>query len=609
MNVWRFAVLSLFLFILGLAPALSQGFDVTVLDSGNAPLPLTVETTNVIQDLKQQIFVARAYPVAQQILVFAGGQLADASTVAENNISTNDVLYLTVDSGLPLDISSISATSGTVDIVSTQMIAGVTQIIEQSPSMLVSPIVWWNATEGLATSSGTNWNLAMPPGAESSFYRIRERDPRPAVTEYPGYELVWSDEFEGPGINATNWWHQLGDGSLYGLPPGWGNAELQTYTNAAENACIVGDGEGNSVLLIQAIPGAGSNEYTSARLVTDGLQAFRYGRIEARIRLPYSQGAFPAFWMLGTNQPVVNWPGCGEIDIMEMLGNQEDEIHGTAIYVNEDHLLASTSGTDTNTLELFSDDYHIYGIDWTPSNITWHIDGAAHHTAPLSDDMKEFQRGFYLLINLAVGGEWPGYPDSSSVFPMRMFVDYVRVYRDLSLVDPGEPPLDIDEETLNAFLFDASDAIQEGFAPFEDVDTIVYGPAAPTIDSSTNAVDGIWSVEATYPGTSWGGMYFQLTTPQDMSAYSNGNLVVALKVPGSLTAFEVKLESPGQQSGSVNLFDYTPVPINADFVEYTIPLADFTAQNFDLSSVSIPFALWNPDGAAVVLIDNIHFTP
>ena len=581
----------------------------TVIEPENAPLPLTVETTNVIQDLKQQIFVARGYPVVQQVLVHDGSRLADTSTVAENNITTDDLLYLTLDIGVPLNISAISATSDTVEIVTTQMIAGVTYVIEQSPSLSLSPIVWWNEAEDLATSSSTNWNFAMPQEADSSFYRIRERDPRPPVTEYPGYELVWHDEFEGPGINPTNWWHQSGDGSLYGLPAGWGNAELQTYTNAAENSCIVGDGEGNSVLLIQAIPGASSNEYTSARLVTSGLQGFRYGRIEARIRLPYSQGAFPAFWMMGTNQPVVNWPGCGEVDIMEMIGNDEDTVHGTVFYVDENHLVATTTGSETITSGLFSDDYHTYGIDWTPTNITWHVDGVAYRATSYSDDMKEFQRGFYLLMNLAVGGEWPGYPDASSVFPMRMFVDYVRVYTDLSLVDPGEPPLDIDEETLNAFLFDASDAIQEGFTPFENVDTIVYGPSAPVIAPSSNAVDGVWSVQATYDGLSWGGMYFQLATPADMSAYSNGNLVVALKVPGNLTAFEVKLESPSQQSGSVNLFDYTPVPINADFVEYTIPLADFTAQNFDLSSVSVPFALWNPSGAAEVLIDNIHFTP
>ena len=595
-------------------------------------MPLTVEGTNIIEDVKQQIFVARGYPVAQQVLVYDGRRLADTSphynsTVAENGISTNDLLYLTVDAGLPLTISSISTITGMVEVVSSNMTAGLTHALEQSPSLV--PTVWSNVLEDIVILPAPTWLLPLPPNSES-FYRIRVIDTVPPVTEYPGYELVWNDEFDGPGINPTNWWHQLGDGTLYGHPPGWGNAELQIYTNASENSCIVDDWEGNSVLLIQAIQGAGSNDYTSARMVTDGLQSFRYGRIEARIRLPYSQGAWPAFWMLGTNIPVVNWPGCGEIDIMEMLGGEEDTIHGTAIYVDDDHLLASSSGVETMTPGLFSDDYHIYGIDWTPTNMTWHIDGVAYHTTPLSDDMKEFQRGFYIILNLAVGGFWPGYPDGTSVFPMRMFVDYVRVYRDLGLVDPGEPPLDIDEESLGQYVFDGSEAIQNGFAPFEYTATKFYGGGAPTGVLSSNAVDGTWSVQATWNSSGFGGMWWQIANPTnenevvltDLTAYAGGNLVVALKVPPTVTYyFEVKMESEalggGGPFGKVNLLDYTPVPLSGGLVEYTIPIADFTTtpNNLNHSEVIIPFALWNPQSApgvyvdAEVLIDNIHFTP
>lgn len=613
--------------LVAMTPALAQGFTVSVIDPGNAPLPLTVEATNIIQDLKQQINIARGYPAAQQVLVYDGNRLADSSTVADNNISTNDVLYLTVGLGLPPEILVVSVETGTVEIVATQMTAGITHVIEQSLS-LWSPAVWMNAGEFLATSYGTNWTLSLPPGATSASYRIHERDPRPPITEYPGYDLFWHDEFEGPGIDTSKWWHQLGDGTLYGLAPGWGNAELQIYTNAPENSSIVGDEEGNSVLLIQAIPGTGSNDYTSARLVTDGLQTFRFGRIEARIRLPYSQGAWPAFWMLGINKPVVNWPGCGEIDIMEMVGGEEDTVHGTALYVNNDHLLAGSSGTETMTPGLFSDDYHVYRIDWTPTNMTWYVDGIAYHTTPVNADMKEFQRGFYLLMNVAVGGFWPGNPDASSVFPMRMFVDYVRVYTDLGLVDPGEPPLVIDEETLGEFIFDGSEAMQDGFAPFQYTAAKIYGPGAPIgAVLSSNAVDGVWSVKDTWKSTGFGGMWWQIghptnvnqLVPTDMSAYAGGNLVVALKVPASVTYyFEVKLESVflnGGPFGKVNLLDYAPVPLSGGFAEYTIPLADFTAQGFDLTQVTIPFSLWNPQSApgvyvaAEVLIDNIHFTP
>jgi hypothetical protein len=271
---------------------------------------------------------------------------------------------------------------------------------------------------------------------------------------------------------------------------------------------------------------------------------------------------------------------------------------------------------DVSTLESgrFSDDYHIYRVDWRPQGVFWYLDGVRYHAVPIADDMKEFLRNFYMILNIAVGGSWPGNPDDSSVFPMRMLVDYVRYYEILSVVDPGEPPLDIDEESLAGSLSEAAEAMQDGFVPFQDVGTVTFGPAAPLVDISSNAVDGALSVAATYPGASWGGVYWELDTPRDMSAYAAGHLVAALKVPSHVTAFEVKLESVGA-SGSLNLVDYPPVPINADYAEYTIPLADFTALGLDLSQLTIPFALWNPEGApgvytnADVLVDNVHFTP
>jgi hypothetical protein len=207
-----------------------------------------------------------------------------------------------------------------------------------------------------------------------------------------------------------------------------------------------------------------------------------------------------------------------------------------------------------------------------------------------------------------------------------MYVDYVRVYRDLSLVDPGEPALDIDEETLGQYIFDGSEAIQNGFTPFEYTTTKTYGPGSPTGALSSNAVDGVWSVDLAWKGGSFGGMWWQIASPTnenevapaDMSAYAGGNLVFAIQVPPEVDYFfEVKLESErlnGGPYGNVNLLDYTPVPIGGGFMEYTIPLADFTVEGFNLSEVVIPFSLWNPQSdpgvyeAAAVRVDNIHFT-
>lgn len=446
------------------------------------------------------------------------------------------------------------------------------------------------------------------------------------ITQYEGYELVWNDEFDGPGIDPFKWDYHIGDGTDYGLPKGWGNAELQEYTDSPENSSIITDGDGNSVLLIQADRGASRGTYTSAKMVTEGLQGFRYGRIEARMRLPYSKGAWPAFWMLGVNQPIVEWPGCGEIDIMEMLGGEEETIHGTLFYVDAERQLGGSTGSTTLESGTFSDDYHIFGIDWSPTEITWHVDGMPYHTTSLTDDMKEFQREFFLIMNIAVGGFWPGNPNVTSVFPMQMFVDWVRVYRDTDLVDPGEPPLDVLEETVDIVVYDASAAIQDNFEPFQDLATKTWGPGSPTSELSEDAVDGEFSVRNTWNSSGYGGMWWQFDnpsdpddpTPVDLSAFEGGNLVVALKIPESVSHyFEVKLESQftsGPPSGSVNLLDYTPVLLSNGFAEYTIPLSDFTEKGFNLSLVTIPFGLWNPQSApdtyvdAEVLIDNVHWT-
>ncbi|MEX0331008.1 MAG: family 16 glycosylhydrolase [Puniceicoccaceae bacterium] len=598
----------------------AQGLPVTVMDPGNDPLALTVEAADTILELKEEILTARGYPVEEQVLVYDGSRLADSSTIEENAIVSDGVLYLTLETGEGMGISNVTLGPETLEIDTNRMTMGISHVLEHSPE-LTDPAVWNSEAEIVATSAADTLTIPAPEEA-SAFYRVRERNPRPPVTQYEGYELIWHDEFEGPDINPENWEHHLGDGSLYGLPPGWGNAEMQIYTAEPANSSIVGDGEGNSVLLIQGQQDPIDGGITSAKLVTQDLQSFRYGRIEARIRLPFSKGAWPAFWMLGINQPIVPWPGCGEIDIMEMLGGEEDTIHGTVFYIDADRQPGGSTDFVTNPSGLYSDAYHIYRIDWTPTEITWSVDGVPYHTTLLEDDMKEFQRGFYLILNLAVGGFWPGNPDRTSVFPMRMFVDWVRAYRDVDLVDPGEPALDVEEETIDVIIFDGSAAIKEGFEPFQNLATKTWGPGAPEGMLSFEAVDGTYSVLDQWKSNGYGGMWWVFTdpldankvVPQDLSAYEGGNLVMALKVPETVAFyFEVKLESSGP-FGKVNLLDYTPVPLSGGFAEYTIPLADFTSQGFDLTKVTIPLGLWNPQSEqgvyvdAEVLIDNVHWT-
>lgn len=237
-------------------------------------------------------------------------------------------------------------------------------------------------------------------------------------TEYEGYTLVWQDEFNGTSINTSDWTFETG-------ASGWGNNEWQYYRS--ENASV--DGE---TLIIEAKNQSYSgSDYTSARMITKGNQSFKYGRIDARALLPEGQGIWPAIWMLGSNFSTVGWPACGEIDIMEMIGgqNRENTTHGTLHweYLSEH---ASTGGQKTLSDETFNDKYHVFTIIWDESSINWLVDDQEYNSIDISPDhMSEFHEEFFFIFNLAVGGNWPGYPDETTSFPQQMKVDYIRVFQ------------------------------------------------------------------------------------------------------------------------------------------------------------------------------------
>jgi len=434
------------------------------------------------------------------------------------------------------------------------------------------------------------------------------------ITTYEGWELVWSDEFDAKELNTQIWSYELGDGTAYGNQPGWGNNELQIYTDNKENLDLVRDKDWNHVLRIRAIQTiiGKDTSYTSAKITTQGLETIRFGKVEARIKLPESQGIWPAFWMLGVDYLEVGWPGCGEIDILEMLGGNEDTVYSNVHYVAKNRHQESIEAFTLGEASPFSDDYHLYTMEWTPESITWLVDSVQYHEVAIDGDMKEFLRGFYLILNVAVGGYWPGNPDETSVFPQDMLVDYVRVYRDLSLEEPAEPDLILEEETMGTPNIDATIAVMEGFAPFQDIKVVQYGGAAVSLGTSTIASDGENSLYALYPAGSWAGIYFQLTEAIDMSAYANGNLLVDLQIPEGITNFEVKLESTGGFA-SLNLLDYPSTLTDGGFSTYTIPLSDFVDLGLNLDKLTIPFALWNPMDVngdypgGVVLVDKIRF--
>jgi beta-glucanase (GH16 family) len=254
------------------------------------------------------------------------------------------------------------------------------------------------------------------------------RDPQPQL--HPGWSLVWSDEFSAPDGSAPDpakWTYDLGG-------KGWGNHELESYTNRKENVRIE---KGNLVITAQKESYTGSDgitrEYTSARLKTQGLFVQTYGRFEARIKIPEGQGIWPAFWMLGEDIPTVGWPKCGEIDIMENIGKEPDKIHGS---LHGPSTTANTSDlTSIFTLpagQNFADDFHLYAVEWSPDTVRFYVDANLYATFGQSDwpagGKWVFDHPFFIILNLAVGGDWPGPPDASTKFPQSMLVDYVRVY-------------------------------------------------------------------------------------------------------------------------------------------------------------------------------------
>lgn len=245
------------------------------------------------------------------------------------------------------------------------------------------------------------------------------------------YQQVWADEFTN-GISSA-WKFETGGG-------GWGNNEKQYYQ--AANATVA-----NGILQITARKqSVGGMPYTSARMITKGIKEFTYGKMEARIKVPLGQGLWPAFWMLGGNIDQVSWPRCGEIDIMEHI-NAENKVYGTAHWDNNGH--AEYGGSTTTDLS----GYHVYSVEWDASAIRWYIDGTKYHEVSILNNVggtEEFHRPFFLLLNLAVAGNWPGQAVDESKLPATMYVDYVRVYQKTGTTTPTPAATTIQAESYGS---------------------------------------------------------------------------------------------------------------------------------------------------------------
>lgn len=254
-----------------------------------------------------------------------------------------------------------------------------------------------------------------------------------AITGAAERRIVWQDEFDqavGSGPDPAKWVYDLGRDR-------WGNHELETYTDARTNSFVAADpaATDGKVLVLRAVKGPHGG-YTSARLKTQGKFAAQYGRIEARIKVPKGQGIWPAFWMLGDSFGRVRWPVCGEIDIMESVGHRPGVLFGTAHgpgFSGEHCIQNRVQLPDGQAL---ADTYHVYAVEWTAEKIEWSFDGKVYHRIAPADLPKgahwPYDAPFFILLNLAVGGDWPGKPDATTSFPQELRIDYVRVYAPLA---------------------------------------------------------------------------------------------------------------------------------------------------------------------------------
>ena len=254
------------------------------------------------------------------------------------------------------------------------------------------------------------------------------QSPSKSSASKAGWVLTWSDEFDGPMGSApdpSKWVVESGGN-------GWGNDELEYYTARSKNVHLE---KGN--LIIEAIkekfitPSGVERSYTSARLKTEGRFAQKYGRFEARIKVPYGRGMWPAFWLLGDDFSSAGWPACGEIDIMEDSGSKSSTIHGSI------HGPGYSGGSSLTSSFTFSnpraaDDFHIFAAEWEPEAVRFYVDGQLYGTKTPADlpagKRWVFDHPFFVVVNLAVGGNLPGSPEDSTVFPQQLLVDYIRVY-------------------------------------------------------------------------------------------------------------------------------------------------------------------------------------
>ena len=415
---------------------------------------------------------------------------------------------------------------------------------------------------------------------------------------YEGYNLKWEDQFEGDSLNRDDWNVELHD-------PGWVNNELQSYVDSPENIYIK---DGSLVLKpVETVNEDGSVSYTSGRVNTQNKHDFKYGLFEARVKVPEGQGFLPAFWMMPTDENLYGqWPRCGEIDIMEVLGNDTDTSYGTIHYGNPH---SESQGSYTLEEGTFSDEYHVFDVEWEPGKISWYVDGKLIHTEDNWYSATEgqgeitypapFDQPFYIILNLAVGGNWPGNPDETTdIANAAYYIDYVKVYQkdsyDENVTKPVEEVILRDPDENGNYVVNGDFSVKEDLTDEEDWTflTALGGEAEARIEDNEIAVttenEGTvdYSVQLVQPDLPMkqGGVY-QLT----FDAYADADRTMKVGVSAPDRSFRRYLED-------------TVVNLTPEKQTYTF---EFTMTDSDDANGRLEFNMGAAGSTAGIRISNV----
>ena len=424
---------------------------------------------------------------------------------------------------------------------------------------------------------------AVVGGSSSESTSSASSTPTDDSTNVEGYTLVWSDEFDGSGLDSSKWVHETGYGSW-----GWGNNEWQNYT---PSATTVADGILTITADASGTPASRNGSVTSSRIITKGKFSFKYGKVIGRIKTPLVAGIWPAFWMLGENISSVGWPKCGEIDILEMFttnGSTVRQANFAAHWYND-----ATSGHKYYTTKLdtgtdLTADYHLFETEWDETSIKGKIDGQLYFNMPITDSNRtEFHEKFYILLNIAVGGTLGG-DATNTPFPQKMQVDYIRVYQKDS--DDSGGGGGNSGGLLNDTNSDGKVAVYYPGVTADIPKTAAAWGSGSVLNSNYTA-DATFSpvIEAT-SGSNWGAdaavVAFTGFNAGFASTYSNVNFKI--KDLNSNASFKVKFAGGGQDvEKSYNFSSYTAT---SGWYTVSIPMSEFTGKSANNEFAIFTFA-------------------